>query len=116
MGSGVTHAAEKIATRGVSGHPIPGKHEVTIRVSLSKGWNRGASGRIEISPNGDRVLITARTPPSRIAMSNIFDEFAEKIGRSPKSNLLDRVNIVDASSGALLAQYENAGGGWKRVR
>jgi len=29
--------------------------------------------------------------------------------------LLDRINIVDASSGTLLAQYENVGGTWKRV-
>jgi Domain of unknown function (DUF4157) len=116
MVSGVGHAAEKVAGRNAAGSPIPGKHDATIQVSLAKQVDQKASGVIEISPNGDRVRVTKRRPPDHLPMSNLFDEFTEKLSKGDTSNLLDRVNIVDAQTGARLAQYDNIGGIWKRVR
>lgn len=49
-------------------------------------------------------------------MTNIFDEFEGKISDSPNHELLDQINVVDADSGALLAEYEKRGSAWKRVR
>jgi hypothetical protein len=116
MRAGVRHAAEKVASRDAAGTPIPGKREATIQITLAKVWKRKGTERIEISSNGDRVLVTAGMPPERVSMVNIFDEFADKIGNGPNSALLDRVHVVDATSGQLLAQYECTGGTWKRVR
>lgn len=114
---GVGHAADKVAERNAAGKPIEGAHkEATIRVSIAKEWDQKAGGVIEISPNGNRVRVTKRKPPDRLAMTNIFDEFEGKIADSPNHHLLDRVNVVDANSGTLLAQYEKQGSSWKRVR
>ncbi len=113
---GVGHAADKAAARNAAGKPVPGKNDATVRVSLAKEWDQKAGGVIEISPNGDRVRVTKRKPPDRLPMTNIFDEFTDKIADSPNHGLLDRVNVVDSSSGSLLAQYQNTGGTWKRVR
>src|ERR1051326_3493613 len=116
MIAGVTHAADKVAERHAAGIPVPGKHDATIQVSLATKVDQKASGAIEISPNGDRVRVTKRTPPDRMAMSNIFDEFTDKIAQGDPAGLLDRVNVVDAKTGALLAQYDKDGRVWKRVR
>ena len=116
MIAGVTHAADKVAERNAAGIPVPGKHDATIQVSLATKVDQKASGAIEISPNGDRVRVTKRTPPDRMAMSNIFDEFTDKIAQGDPAGLLDRVNVVDAKTGALLAQYDKDGRVWKRVR
>ena len=116
MIGGVTHAADKVAERNAAGIPVPGKHDATIQVSLAARVDQKASGAIEISPNGDRVRVTRRQPPDRLAMSNIFDEFTDKIPLGDHRGVLDRVNVVDATSGALLAQYDKDGGVWKRVR
>jgi hypothetical protein len=115
IGSGVGHAVEKIVSRNAAGIPVPGKHEASIRITLGKSLDQKSAGVIEISPNGDRVRVTRQNPPVRKNMTNIFDEFADKIADNPMHGLLDRINIVDASSGTLLAQYENLGGTWKRV-
>jgi hypothetical protein len=116
MIAGVTHAADKVAERNAAGIPVPGKHDATIQVSLATKVDQKASGAIEISPNGDRVRVTKRTPPDRMAMSNIFDEFTDKIAQGDPAGLLDRVNVVDAKTGALLAHYDKDGRVWKRVR
>jgi hypothetical protein len=115
MGSGVGHAIDKIVSRNAAGKPIPGKHEASVRITLAKTWDQKAGGVVEISPNGDRARVTRQNPPVRKTMPNIFDEFTDKIADNPMHGLLDRINIVDASSGKLLAQYENVGGTWKRV-
>jgi hypothetical protein len=115
--SGVSHAAEKVAGRQAAGQPIPGKHDATVQISLAKEWDRKAGGNVVISPNGDRVLTTKRTPPDSIPMSNIFDELAENLSKNKDYGaMLDRVNVVDANSGALLAKYDNVGGVWKRTK
>jgi hypothetical protein len=116
MISGVSHASDKIAERNAAGIPIPGKHDATIQISLATKVDQKASGVIEISPNGDRIRVTRRTPPDRLAMSNIFDEFTDKIAQGDYRGLLDRVNIVDTKTGALLAQYDKDGRVWRRVR
>ena len=115
IGSGVGHAVDKVVSRSAAGKPIPGKHEATIRITLAKRWDQRAAGVVEISPNGDRARVTRQQPPVRKTMSNIFDEFTNTISDNPMHELLDRVNLVDASSGTLLAQYENVNGTWKRV-
>ena len=56
------------------------------------------------------------TGSTRLPMTNIFDEFEGKIRDSPNHELLDQVNVVDADSGTLLADYEKHGSAWKRVR
>jgi uncharacterized membrane protein len=116
IGSGVGHAIDKIVSRNAAGKPIPGKHEATVRIALARVWDQKAAGIIEISSTGDRVRVTRQSPPARKMMPNIFDEFTDKIADNPMHALLDRINIVDARSGSLLAQYENVGGTWKRVR
>ncbi len=116
MMPGVSHAANKVAARDANGISIPGKRDAIIQISLEKTVDKKAGGAIEIAPNGDRVLITKRSPPDRLPMSNIFDEFTGKISNDERSHLIDRVSVVDAKSGALLAQYDNTNGVWQRVR
>jgi hypothetical protein len=115
IGSGVSHAIDKVVSRNAAGKPIPGKHEATVRVTLAKTWDQKAGGVVVISPNGDRVRMTRQTPPVKKQMTNIFDEFTGKIPDNPMHKLLDRINVVDADSGALLAQYDNVDGTWTRV-
>jgi hypothetical protein len=115
IGSGVGHAIDKIVSRNAAGKPIPGKHEATVRVTLAKTWDQKAGGMVVISPNGNRVRMTRQTPPVRKEMTNIFDEFTGKIADNPMHKLLDRINVVAADSGALLAQYDNINGTWARV-
>ncbi len=85
-------------------------------MKLATTWDQKAGGVIEISSTGDRVRVTKRKPPTRIPMTNIFDEFEGKISDSPNHLLLDTVSVVDADTGSLLAQYEKRGTAWKRVR
>lgn len=112
---GVSHAASKVAERDAAGSPIPGRRDATIQVSLAKNVDQKAGGVIQISPNGDRLRVTKSKPPGYLPMSNIFDEFTGKIPNGDPRSLLDRVNVVDAKTGALLAQYDKNHGVWQRV-
>lgn len=71
MTKGVSHAAVKAAEREAKGMPIPGQGDAMIYISLAKTKERGAQGVIEISANGDRVLLTRNTPPKPVPMDNI---------------------------------------------
>ena len=113
---GVSHAASKVAGRNAAGAPIPGKRDATVQISLAKKLDQKAGGVIEISPNGDRLRVTKRKPPDRLPMSNVFDEFTSKIANGDTQGVLDRVNIVDVQTGALLARYDKNSGVWQRVR
>jgi hypothetical protein len=116
MTEGVSHAARKVAVRDANNRPIPGKRDAIIQISLEKRVDKKSGGVIEIAPNGDRVLITKQIPADRRDMLNIFDEFTGKISNGDPANLLDRVTVVDATSGALFAQYDKNNGVWQRVR
>jgi hypothetical protein len=94
----------------------PASGTLRSRSRWPRKWIKKAGGVIEISPNGDRVRVTKRTPPDHLAVSNIFDEFTGKIPNGDPRGLLDRVNVVDAKTGALLAQYDKNNGAWQRVR
>jgi hypothetical protein len=111
---GVGHAADKVAVRNLKGEPIPGAHDATIRATVAKEWRQGKAGTVEIQPNGDRVRITK--DGQRIAMTNIFDELTGKIADSPNHVLLDRIAIVDSTTGAILAEYQRSGSIWGRLR
>jgi hypothetical protein len=116
MVPGVGHAADKAKARADAGVPIPGAHDATIQITLASKVSQGKAGTIEVSPNGDRVRVTREEPPRRMPMANVFDEFATKIVDSPNHALLDRIAVVDAKTGALLAEYQRSGTTWNRIR
>jgi len=111
---GVGHAADKAFRRNAAGVPILGPRDATIRVSLATRVSQGAKGTIEVGANGDRIRVLK--DGRRLDMQNIFDEFGENIQESPNHMLLDRISVVDAKTGALLAAFVQDRGLWTRTK
>jgi hypothetical protein len=122
--NGIRHAADKAADRAnppnpVDTNPIPGQHDVTIRMDLDVGTTRIGGGRQrEILPDGTVRIIDAdgQFRPRRGNPSNIFDSIGENLPNIGNIDQLDRVTLTDKSTGTVLAEYVKNGVTWTRVR
>lgn len=122
--NGIRHAADKANDRAnptnpIDTAPIPGQHDVTIRMDLDVGSTRIGGGRTrEILPDGTVRIIDAdgQFRPRRGNPSNIFDSIGDNLPNIGNIDQLDRVTLTDKSSGAVLAEYVKNGGTWTRVR
>jgi hypothetical protein len=111
---GVRHAADKVAHRQAAGFPIPGARDATIRVELNTSQSSRRGEIRQIHPNGDRMLVTR--DGRHIREGNLFDDISSHISRAKNAEHLDRVTLVDKTTGAVLADYERVGNAWNRMR
>ncbi|MEZ4404367.1 MAG: hypothetical protein R3B06_30380 [Kofleriaceae bacterium] len=133
---GVRHAIQKVDGRQnppVPGDssPIPGAHDAAVRIALATGSrNVGgrtfemagadapASGGRPAVRRGDWRLIDAdgvfRSRPD--TSGNLFDDVAAQISELANHTHLDRVTLVDVTTGSVLAEYTRTGATWARVR
>ena len=110
---GVRHAADKVVSRLAEGQPIPGLHDATIRITLAHHTSQGRKGTVSIDAVGNRVLHTPNG--NQIPQGNIFDQLVAALSTIANHQHLDRVTLVDAISGRMLAQYERTGTVWSRI-
>jgi hypothetical protein len=116
---GVQHAIDKVVSRAADGAPIPGAHDVTIRITLDVGRRPIAGGRVrEISGTGEVRIIDADGAfrARRGNPSNLFDDIGGNLGRIGNNANLDRVTIVSAADGTVHAVFDRTAAGWTRVQ
>jgi hypothetical protein len=121
--TGVRHAVDKVEGRARppdprDAHPIPGEHDVTIRMSLASGDAQLRGGRVRrIAPNGEVRIIDGdgqfRARPGN--PTNLYDDIAANLGAISNNGNLSRLTLVDQASHAVLATYERRGAAWTRV-
>jgi hypothetical protein len=109
----VRHATDKVMRRQVAGYPVPGYVDVTIRIQIHPSKRTG-SGRLFIDSSGHIELETANG--RHIPKGNLFDDVAPHLSSIPSHQHLDRIALVDAASGRLLAEYQRAGNLWTRIK
>jgi hypothetical protein len=114
LSSAITHAAEKAAARIAKGQPIPGKIESVVQVKWAEIVQKGKSGYLKISRNGDVVMVTKGVPEKHIGKGNIFDKFVEKAPDLKGHELVDAVTVVERDTGSVLARIERNGAVWER--
>ena len=114
LSSAITHAAEKAAARIASGKPIPGKIESIVQVKWAEIVQKGKSGYLKISRNGDVVMVTKGAPEKHINKGNIFDKFIKAAPDLKGHQLVDAVTVVERDSGSVLARIERNGAVWER--
>jgi hypothetical protein len=120
---GVRHAVDKVEGRARppdprDANPIPGDHEVTIRMTLAVGETQLRGGRVRrIAPNGEVRIIDGdgqfRARPDN--PTNLYDDIATNLATISNIENLSRVTLVDQASHAVLATYERVGTVWTRV-
>jgi hypothetical protein len=116
---GVRHAADKVASRNAAGVPVPGEHEVSIRMRLDVGRQPVGGLTREIFPNGDVVLTRpdgAVVPNRRSPTGNIFNDVPINLRGVANEALLDHIVLVDPNTGNVVAAFDRTPAGWVRVR
>ncbi|NJN36877.1 MAG: hypothetical protein HC794_07250 [Nitrospiraceae bacterium] len=104
LSSAITHAAKKVVRRMEHGNPIPGKIESIAQIDWLETVPLGRGGYLQLSRNGDVVLVTRAVPSEYIKKENIFDAFANHASKVPNNQLVDAVTIVDRKIGEVLAR------------
>jgi hypothetical protein len=106
---GVRHAVDKVEGRGRppdvrDTHPIPGDHDVTIRMTLAVG-----DTRLRIIDGDGQFRARAGNP------TNLYDDIGANLATIYNIGNLSLVILVDQTSHAVLATYKRVGALWTRV-
>ncbi len=109
LGDAVRHGIGKVKARIADGVPITGERHVTIVGELRKARvHKG--GTHEISRDGERTL---RTRDGRvISEGNLYERMATHMSAIERHELVDRITLVDKTSGDVLAEFERKGTTW----
>ncbi|WP_410871319.1 hypothetical protein [Nocardia sp. A7] len=112
---GIQHGLVKIHTRQKLGIPLTGPLEVVIYGEVGRATLNLKGMNLELYPDG--TVVRSRPTGEAISAGNIFDDLLKNLNRdSPRGvSDLDRITVVDRSTGAVLAELVNVNSQWSRA-
>ncbi|WP_027707003.1 DUF637 domain-containing protein [Zooshikella ganghwensis] len=113
---GISHAAEKAKERVEDGKPFKGRIEGTSVIELQLGKKR--KGKLITDVSLDGTVKTYSLDGVERKSSNIFDSITNDLNnyKGEGVELVDSFNVVDKTSGELLALYSKNGNIWVRIK